>query len=176
MKYSLDIPRTAMEVFEMLPEGTLCEVIDNTLYMSPSPNTEHQRLLLKLASKIQSFAEAGKLGEAFVSPFDVYLNDGQNVVQPDIVFVKTDRQHIVQSKGLYGVPDLVIEILSSNKQHDQQRKFDLYQQNRVPEYVIIDPDTKEIWHYVLINERYQPKSDVTPGQLRLDQLDLTINF
>jgi len=26
-------PRTAMEVYEMLPEGTLAEVINNMLYM-----------------------------------------------------------------------------------------------------------------------------------------------
>ena len=32
------VPRTAMEVFEMLPEGTLCQVIDNIIYMSPAPN------------------------------------------------------------------------------------------------------------------------------------------
>ena len=35
-------PRTIMEVFKMLPEGTLAEVIDNTLYMSPTPITIHQ--------------------------------------------------------------------------------------------------------------------------------------
>lgn len=29
-------PRTVMEVFKMLPEGTLAEVIENTLYMSPT--------------------------------------------------------------------------------------------------------------------------------------------
>ncbi len=31
------VPKTALDVFRLLPEGTLCEVIDNVLYMSPSP-------------------------------------------------------------------------------------------------------------------------------------------
>lgn len=33
--------RTAMEVYEMLPEGTLAEVVNNVLYMSPAPTFEH---------------------------------------------------------------------------------------------------------------------------------------
>jgi hypothetical protein len=70
MKHILDIPRTAMEVFNMLPEGTLCEVIDNTLYMSPSPTTYHQRLLGKLFARIQTFIEDSRLGEAFIAPCD----------------------------------------------------------------------------------------------------------
>ncbi len=35
-------PRTAIEVFEMLPEGTLAEVINNIIYMSPAPSFPHQ--------------------------------------------------------------------------------------------------------------------------------------
>lgn len=41
-------PRTAMEVYEMLPEGTLAEVIDNTIYMSPAPSYQHQKVVTKL--------------------------------------------------------------------------------------------------------------------------------
>lgn len=176
MNYSLDIPRTAMEVYEMLPEGTFCEVIDNTIYMSPSPSQNHQELLGNLLADILFFLRKNPIGKVYSTPFDVYLNDGRNVVQPDIFFVTKDRLNVIQSKGLMGAPNIAIEILSSNKQHDQQRKFDLYQQNRVPEYVIIDPDTKEVWHYVLNNGAYQAKTDVIPSQLHLDQLDLTINF
>ena len=41
-------PRTAMEVFEMLPEGTLAEVINNVIYMSPAPLFNHQDVLSDL--------------------------------------------------------------------------------------------------------------------------------
>ncbi|MBT1706322.1 hypothetical protein [Chryseosolibacter indicus] len=30
-------PRTIMELYKMLPEGTIAEVIDGALYMSPAP-------------------------------------------------------------------------------------------------------------------------------------------
>jgi hypothetical protein len=34
-------PRTAMEVYELLPETAHAEVIDNILYMPPTPSFEH---------------------------------------------------------------------------------------------------------------------------------------
>jgi Uma2 family endonuclease len=175
MKDILDIPRTAMEVFEMLPEGTACEVIDNTLYMSPSPTTNHQELLLDLASEIRAYAKNNNSGRVFISPCDVYLNNGQNVVQPDILFIKKEYANIIQTKGIFGAPDLVIEILSTNKIHDQERKLELYHQNLVPEYVIIDPETKEVWHYLLQGDRYLQKPTEN-GKLHIEQLSLNLNF
>ncbi len=61
-------PKTALEVFRMLPEGTLCEVIDNILYMSPAPKYEHQRLLLLFAQKITNHIQATEIGELIISP------------------------------------------------------------------------------------------------------------
>jgi len=175
MKDILDIPRTAMEVFEMLPEGTACEVIDNTLYMSPSPTITHQRLLGKIFNKISSFAEENNIGEAFISPSDVYLNNGQNVVQPDVFFIKKERSNIIQTKGIFGAPDLIIEILSTNKIHDQERKLELYRQNLVHEYIIIDPETKEVWHYLLQGDGY-PQKPSANGKLFIEQLSLELLF
>ena len=175
MKDILDIPRTAMEVFEMLPEGTACEVIDNTLYMSPSPTTNHQELLGNIFADIHYNIKQHNLGKAFMAPCDVYLNDGQNVVQPDILFIKKERESIIQTKGIFGVPDLVIEILSTNKIHDQERKLELYRQNLVPEYIIIDPETKDVWHYLLQDNVYVQKP-AEKGRLLIEQVSLDLLF
>lgn len=175
MKDILDIPRTAMEVFEMLPEGTACEVIDNTLYMSPSPTTNHQDLLLELASEIRSYAKINNSGKVYISPCDVYLDNGRNVVQPDILFIKKERTNIIQNKGIYGAPDLIIEILSTNRIHDQERKLELYRQNLVPEYVIIDPETKDVWHYLLKENGYLQKPS-EKGKLSIEQVSLELLF
>ena len=80
------IPRTAIEVFEMLPEGILCQVIENSIYMSPPPLYEHQRLVMIITAKIHEFVTTGILGECTPAPIDVYL-DENNVFQPDIVFI-----------------------------------------------------------------------------------------
>jgi len=173
----LTIPQTAMEVFEMLPEGTRCEVIDSALYMSPSPTTDHQRLSLRIANKIYNFLIDNPLGEVFAAPCGVYLNaGGENVVEPDILFVKSERGSIIEKKGIIGAPDLIIEILSSNMKHDKVTKLELYQRNAVPEYFIIDPDTKQVWHYMLVADAYVLHNDKQVGILNIKQLDLQINF
>ena len=68
-------PRTAMEVFKLLPEGTLCEVINGQLYMSPSPFTKHQVIVSDLLTDINYYCRKLKIGRAFVAPYDVYLDE-----------------------------------------------------------------------------------------------------
>jgi Uma2 family endonuclease len=176
MKYLSDIPRTAMEVYQMLPEGTLCEVIDNTLFMSPSPNTEHQRILGEIFAEMKIHLKHNAKGEVFISPYDVYLDNGQSVVQPDIVFVGLKSSDKIRRNGIHGGPDLVIEVLSTNLNHDKKRKFELYERNGIPEYIIIDPETKENWHYLLTDGKYYQLPDVAAGQITIRQLAILISY
>ena len=147
-------PRTIMEVYQMLPEGTLVELINGVLYMSPSPVSAHQRVLLKITSSLVEYVEANDLGEIFIAPFDVYLDDHSNAVQPDIIFVGKEKASIVQDH-IHGVPDLLIEILSPGSRiYDEKKKKELYEQFGVHEYWIIDPSTKETIGYTLQNGKY----------------------
>lgn len=38
-------PRTIREVYDTLPEGTLAQLIEDQLVMSPSPTENHQKVL-----------------------------------------------------------------------------------------------------------------------------------
>ncbi|MBX2964965.1 MAG: Uma2 family endonuclease [Cyclobacteriaceae bacterium] len=80
-------PRTLMEVFKMFPEGTLAGVINNQLYMSPSPVGKHQCLVTELTIQVGNFVKSKKSGEIFVSPFDVFLNEESNAVRPDLILI-----------------------------------------------------------------------------------------
>jgi Uma2 family endonuclease len=147
-------PRTIMEVFKMLPEGTLAELINGTLYMSPAPNTNHQRLMRKLTVAMSTYVEEYRLGEIFFSPYDVYLDEHSNAVQPDIIFISSKNSDIIKD-AVHGAPDLIIEILSpGNPKHDMVLKKELYQQFGVREYWIIIPDTKESTGFTLQNGIY----------------------
>jgi Uma2 family endonuclease len=58
------------------------------------------------------FVRDRRLGELLFAPMDVVLDlDAGLVVQPDLLVVSNERAHIVTDK-VYGVPDLVIEVLS----------------------------------------------------------------
>jgi Uma2 family endonuclease len=56
----------------------------------------------------------------------------------------------IKPDGVYGAPDMVIEILSaSNRLHDTQKKKSLYEKAGVKEYFIVDPANKEVSLYTL---------------------------
>jgi len=139
-------PRTAMEVYEMLPEGTLAEVINNVLYMSPAPSFEHQDLLGDLFTDINIHVRNFESGKCVFSPVDVYLGD-KNAIQPDIVFIAANNLGIIRDGKIKGAPDLIIEVLSGNKKYDLQIKKSLYETFGVKEYFIIDPSDKSVVSY-----------------------------
>lgn len=168
-------PRTIMEVFKMLPEGTLAEVIDNTLYMSPTPVTKHQRAVSKLIIQIGSYLEESGTGEIFTAPFDVFLDEKSNAVQPDILVVLTESKHIIdESSTIHGVPDFIIEVLSpGNKKHDLVTKKELYERFGVKEYWVVDPVESESTGFELINHRY---SEFFKGKSQLQSKLLQRSF
>jgi len=138
-----DVPSTAVEVYRMLPEGTRCEVIFNELIMSPSPSREHQFVLIKLTTLLFQFLESTKKGTLLTAPFDVYFEDEQSVVQPDLFIVLDSDRNIIQKNGVHGVPTVIIEIISTNRAYDTQRKRVLYEKAGVKEYFMIDPENKK---------------------------------
>jgi Uma2 family endonuclease len=69
-------------------------------------------------------------------------------LEPDLVFVRAERAHLVGDRGLEGAPDLVVEILSpSTEYRDRGIKLERYRHFGVPEYWIVDLDGRavELW-------------------------------
>ena len=149
-------PRTIMEVFKMLPEGTLAELINGQIYMSPAPTSRHQRILKTLLKTVDDFVERNALGEVLLSPVDIFFDDHQNAVQPDLVFISHENPNQPLNDEPYrGVPDILVEILSpGNDKHDSIKKA-LYEKFGVKEYWIIDPTSKESIVYQLIGKEYK---------------------
>ncbi|MFM7856507.1 MAG: Uma2 family endonuclease [Flammeovirgaceae bacterium] len=149
-------PRTIMDVYKLLPQGTLAELIDGQIFMSPAPTNKHQRVLLAIYKLVDKLVSEENLGEIFVSPSDVYFDDHSNAVQPDLYFVSTDNNmKVLDDEPNRGVPDLIVEILSpSNNRYDLDVKWRLYEKFGVKEYWIIDPATKEALIYQLENNSY----------------------
>jgi Uma2 family endonuclease len=168
-------PRTGMDAFMMLPAGTLAELINDTIYMSPAPDYLHQKIVLKLASDIQSYAQVEKMGECIISPIDVFF-DSKNVLQPDILFITSENMDIIKNGKVKGVPDIIIEILSfGNKRHDTEKKKTIYEKFGVKEYFIIDPENKDIITYFLSEKKYV-KQPAAKGKIKSKLLKKTFSF
>jgi Uma2 family endonuclease len=142
-------PRTMLEVFQSLPEGTLVQLIENRLVISLSPKDLHQDVLLELGSQLLIYVRKKKLGKVRIAPYDVYL-DRKNAYQPDLVFISNENLYKIQDNGLHGAPDLVIEVLSpGTAKYDKGKKKAVYERCGVKEYWIVDPATKEAGGYSL---------------------------
>lgn len=136
------------------------EIIEGELFMTPAPNMDHQNIAGNIYYSIRRFLEKNKLGKIYTAPADVVLSM-TNVVQPDLVFVSKEREHIITKKNIVAAPDLVIEVLSEKTAViDQNRKKSLYEKYGVKEYWIVDPQEKEIEQYVLKGEKYELKASV----------------
>ncbi len=141
------------------------------------PSIQHQEVSQRLEYRIMTFLlqNAPRSGcKMFHAPCDVRLTrstgDGdarvKTVVQPDI-FVVCDPTKIDQ-RGCLGAPDWIVEILSpGNLSHDTRTKFDLYEENGVREYWILDPGLKAVVAYALAaTGRYELAAEyAAPGPM-----------
>lgn len=168
-------PRTGMEAFQIMPEGTFCQLINDVLVMSPAPLISHARVQSHIFSAIAAYLKGQELGQAFFAPVDVYLNK-KNAYQPDILYVAKDREDIIKEQGVFGAPDLVIEILSSRtRKNDLGKKKEVYEATGVKEYWIVDPESKWCEGFVLENKKFKSLGEST-GELTIKMFKLEINF
>ena len=170
-------PRTLVEVFEMLPEGTMAELINNQLFMSPAPLFNHQRTIQSVYKELDKIVEGGGKGIVMVAPFDVKLDSDKNTVQPDIIVILNTNLNQVNKDGRYfGVPDLLVEVLSpNNKEYDLVTKKALYEKFGVREYWVIDPGTKLVQGFEWTSGSYHLISEAT-GEMNSPLIGLKFSF
>ncbi|MBI4333733.1 MAG: Uma2 family endonuclease [Chloroflexi bacterium] len=133
------------EDYKALPESETkrYELLEGELVVVPSPNVPHQSISLELVLSLARFVKDNHLGTVYDAPLDVHL--GENVVQPDIMYISTERMGIVGREEIQGAPDLVIEILSpATGTRDRTLKKTLYARHGVRELWIVDPDKETI--------------------------------
>jgi Uma2 family endonuclease len=175
MQNVLNKPKTILDVWNSLPEGTLCQIVNDKLVMSPAPKISHQSVLGKIYFEISKFLEIDKRGLAFIAPFDVYF-DKENILQPDLAFVANQNLHLLEDKGLVGVPDIVVEILSPSTAHiDLGDKREIYEQHGVKEYFIVDPNNKKVISYYLTNNIFA-EAETKEGNFYSYILNQNISF
>ncbi len=142
-----------------IPEGdtSIYELINGEIVKRASPNTPHQRASIYLIRQIDRYNEAKKAGDLFHAPYDLYFNEENAGIQPDLVFVNNEHRSIIrENNGIVGAPDLIVEIISKGTMDkDRVTKKDLYEQFGVREYWIVDPRNQSIEVYVLDNDRYR---------------------
>ncbi len=137
------------------------ELIKGFIHKMSAPSPTHQSVSTYFTGTLFNFFRR-KTCKVFAAPFDVRLPGPKKqtddelvftVIQPDLcVICDPDK---IDGRGCIGAPDLIIEILSpGNTAREMGVKFDLYQENGVKEYWLVEPADKTILVYVLRDGRY----------------------
>jgi len=146
-------------------DGNRYEILNGQLIMTPPPITEHQGASGTLHGYIWPHVHRHRLGKVFSAPVGVTLDD-DNGLQPDLVYVSSERSHIISRRGIEGAPDLVVEILSpSTRRYDRGAKLRRYAAAGVPHYWIVDPRTRALEVYVLSGDSYELTGMHGPGSV-----------
>lgn len=129
------------------------ELIDGTVVaMSPRPIYNHNRIASKIWNIFDRYL-TGKSCTAIADGVDLYLTEKDRFV-PDVMVV-CDRDKI-HWDGVYGAPDLVVEVLSPRTaRYDRRHKKEVYESCGVKEYWIVDPANRTIEQYLLQDGVFQ---------------------
>lgn len=119
------------------------DLIDGFLHYDAMPTIQHERIFRFLLTLLSLYAQKRDLGEVFGSRTKVRVASRKGF-EPDVLFVRKERAHIVGALHLSEAPDLAIEIVSpSSTVHDYQTKRAGYEAIGTREYWIIDPELSE---------------------------------
>ena len=140
------------------------ELSEGELIMSPAPAPHHQRVVARLFRVVDDFVSAQHLGQVYLAPIDVVLNQSRTV-QPDLLFITRKNEEIIQD-AIRGVPDLVMEVVSKGSwRRDRIDKKALYEQFGVKEYWIIDPEARTVELFSLVSGAYRLLKKASAGEV-----------
>ncbi len=126
------------------------EVWEGILHVVPQPSSDHQRFERGLERVIEPIAE--KQGLEVFHQLGLYDPDPEtnNYRVPDLTVVRPEH---VSKRGADGRAELVIEVLSPND--ESREKLPFFARCRIPEVWLVDPATREVEVYVLIDNAYR---------------------
>jgi len=147
-------------------EGDWELIYGHPLMMAPSPLITHQALANMVAFELTS--SVFECQECLiVSEQDWKISD-ETVVKPDVVMICNETNNAYISK----TPKIVVEVISkSTARRDEVTKFELYEKERVPYYVIVYPNDLKAKVYKLENNNYVKVDDFTQEVMHFDNLE-----
>ncbi|MBF0336704.1 MAG: Uma2 family endonuclease [Nitrospirae bacterium] len=150
-----------METQTLERDFDLTEIINGVEVMGPSPFGKHQDVVGNIYDLIRQHIKKTRTGKVFCLPLDVILKDGQQRLQPDILFIRKENMGIFQD-WIRGVPDMVCEIVSKwSHSKDTVIKKEIYERYKVPEYWIVIPEFNTIEIFIIDGDKYKIFSEAT---------------
>ena len=154
---------TLAEFLDLPRQEQRCELIDGVVYMAAFPIPDHQFLAMVLSGYM--FQQIMETGLGIVYQVAGVVVSNTSALGPDIVVVRAERAGIIGPTVIDGgPPDIVVEVLSSNRHIDLVRKRELYGATGVPEYWILDGEADTLTALELAADgTYRERAVLTVG-------------
>jgi len=132
------------------------ELIDGQLCIYPNELATEPEIVGNIGFLMLQASENKSKGDLLFAPIDLVL-DEKNIFQPTICFIAQPQNLKVDGNTLYGVPEVVLEIVSSTEAvQEREMKRDIYESFGVKEYWEVRPDKKRIEVEVLQGGEFIP--------------------
>ncbi|MBQ9347857.1 MAG: Uma2 family endonuclease [Oscillibacter sp.] len=134
------------------------EIIGGRVVMMASPTLNHIFIAGNIHTLFNNYLK-GKQCTPLPDGATLHVQKGERY-KPDMMVVCDPSK--LSGNGVYGAPDLVVEVLSPSTAHnDKGHKKDVYEAIGVREYWIVSAGDRSIEQYVLENGRFSLRSVFT---------------
>ena len=137
------------------------ELDNGVLYVVPfSGSKDHQFLVHQFCRYIEDYRHTSEspVGELHHQITTILSPRLHRAMEPDIVVILAGRTDIGGVVHVEGIPDIVVEILSSDRSRDLVRKRQIYAESGVREYWIIDPAADTVSQLALQDGEYTERA------------------
>jgi len=171
---------TYNEFCARIKETEKADLINGEIIMASPASIEHEISFISLGSILHCYVTRRQLGVVIGSRAAMKFSEYE-APEPDIMFIKKERLHLLGKTEIFGAADLVVEIVSpSSRRLDFVEKKEIYAHYGVKEYWVNDRFRQQaffwknvdgVWQDMPVDDKGIFRSEVlTDFWLRVDWL------
>jgi Uma2 family endonuclease len=163
------------EEYLELDSNRLVEFSGGSINVLRTPTTTHQLILQLVYHHLEDHVSAHGLGMLLIAGYRIRLRAG-TFREPDIAFFLAEHNSRIHNE-FGGPPDLAVEVVAEDREHDFVTKRIEYAEVGIPEYWIVDPEEERITVLRLAGNVYEVHGEFGEGSVASSVLlpDFTID-
>ncbi len=132
--------------------------------MAPSPVITHQAIAFEIAFELRKNI---KCTECMVVLEEDWIIYEDTVLKPDVSLICNEKGDFITK-----APKIIVEVVSkSSAKRDEQTKFEIYQKEKVPYYILVYPNHLKAKAFRLKGGKFDKIADFNDEILEIDDIE-----